>query len=150
MNKRCTNSSCRKIFSTLNFYGKCPHCGKAYPQLKGTRKQALPIKFRFAYDPIPDKLPEGRYWALLECQYSPFSSKNLTVLRAVFPDMKITEAESVSHGLGAGNTYKVTGLSAEQMKTLMQGYLDLSYGRKNKPDTPCITHISGPYKTGRS
>ena len=39
MNKRCTNSSCRKTFSTLStlstlgFDGRCPFCGKAYPQL---------------------------------------------------------------------------------------------------------------------
>ncbi|MBR4204407.1 MAG: hypothetical protein IKQ92_02925 [Clostridia bacterium] len=33
MNKRCTNSYCRKTFSTLNFDGHCPWCGKAYPQL---------------------------------------------------------------------------------------------------------------------
>ena len=33
MNKKCTNSSCRKTFSTLNFDGRCPYCGKRYPQL---------------------------------------------------------------------------------------------------------------------
>ena len=38
MNKRCTNSSCRKTFSTLNYGGQCPFCGKAYPQLESARK----------------------------------------------------------------------------------------------------------------
>lgn len=38
MNKRCTNSSCRRTFSTLDFAGKCPFCGKVYPQLRRTRK----------------------------------------------------------------------------------------------------------------
>jgi len=33
MNKRCTNSSCRKTFSTLTYGGTCPFCGKLYPQL---------------------------------------------------------------------------------------------------------------------
>lgn len=33
MNKKCTNSSCRRTFSTLNFSGFCPHCGKLYLQL---------------------------------------------------------------------------------------------------------------------
>ena len=41
MNKRCTNSACRSTFSTLNFNGQCPFCGKAYPQLKSSRKQEL-------------------------------------------------------------------------------------------------------------
>ncbi|MGN1020956.1 MAG: hypothetical protein ACI4O7_11385 [Aristaeellaceae bacterium] len=36
MNKRCTNSSCRKVFSTLTYGGQCPFCGKTYPQLNGT------------------------------------------------------------------------------------------------------------------
>lgn len=39
MNKRCTNSACRSTFSTLNFDGKCPFCGKAYLQIKCGRKQ---------------------------------------------------------------------------------------------------------------
>lgn len=38
MNKKCTNPACRKVFSTLNFYGGCPHCGKEYPQLVSKRK----------------------------------------------------------------------------------------------------------------
>ena len=49
MNKRCTNSYCRKTFSTLNFNGYCPWCGKAYPQLapavNGTCRGAF-IKLR--------------------------------------------------------------------------------------------------------
>lgn len=42
MNKRCTNSSCRKTFSTLEFSGECPYCGKVYPQLIATRKHGTP------------------------------------------------------------------------------------------------------------
>ena len=42
MNKQCTNSSCRRTFSTLNADGKCPHCGKSYPQLNSRRKHAFP------------------------------------------------------------------------------------------------------------
>ena len=34
MNKRCTNSSCRKVFSTLTYGGQYPFCGKLYPQLE--------------------------------------------------------------------------------------------------------------------
>lgn len=34
VNKRCTNSSCRKTFSTLIYGGKCPFCGKVYPQIR--------------------------------------------------------------------------------------------------------------------
>ena len=43
MNKRCTGSSCRRTFSTLNFDGICPYCGKRYPQLKCTRKSGAPV-----------------------------------------------------------------------------------------------------------
>ena len=43
MNKRCTNPSCRKTFSTLNFGGQCPFCGKTYQNLKSGRKNALPV-----------------------------------------------------------------------------------------------------------
>ncbi len=42
MNKRCTDPSCRRTFSTLNFDGKCPFCSKAYPQLRSGRKNELP------------------------------------------------------------------------------------------------------------
>lgn len=42
MNKRCTNPSCRKTFSTLNYGGQCPFCGKRYPQLESARKDGLP------------------------------------------------------------------------------------------------------------
>jgi len=43
MNKRCTNSSCRRTFSTLDFKGKCPFCGKEYPQLRRMRKRVKPV-----------------------------------------------------------------------------------------------------------
>ncbi|MCR5336423.1 MAG: hypothetical protein K6E42_07725 [Synergistes sp.] len=39
MNKRCTNSSCRRTFSTLRYGGKCPFCGKLYPQIFSARKK---------------------------------------------------------------------------------------------------------------
>lgn len=42
MNKHCTNPSCRKTFSTLNYGGQCPFCGKTYPQLESARKDGLP------------------------------------------------------------------------------------------------------------
>ncbi len=42
MNKRCTESSCRKTFSTLDAGGRCPHCGKSYPQLYRSRKRGNP------------------------------------------------------------------------------------------------------------
>ena len=42
MNKHCTNPSCRKTFSTLNYGGHCPFCGKIYPQLESARKDGLP------------------------------------------------------------------------------------------------------------
>ena len=43
MNKRCTDSSCRRTFSTLDFDGRCPYCGKAYPQL-GRARHRMPKK----------------------------------------------------------------------------------------------------------
>ena len=46
MNKRCTNSSCRRTFSTLNASGRCPHCGKLYPQLACGRKNNDRIRLR--------------------------------------------------------------------------------------------------------
>ena len=45
MNKRCTNSSCRRTFSTLNFDGFCPWCGKAYPQLAPPNSKGSCRKF---------------------------------------------------------------------------------------------------------
>lgn len=39
MNKHCTNSSCRRTFSTLSYGGKCPFCGKRYPQIFSARKK---------------------------------------------------------------------------------------------------------------
>lgn len=44
MNKCCTNSFCRRTFSTLNSEGKCPFCGKNYPQLNCGRKHDLSEK----------------------------------------------------------------------------------------------------------
>lgn len=72
MNKRCTNSSCRKTFSTLGFDGKCPHCGKRYPQLINTRKHGYPSyryinicvkkkpQFRISLDQVLALLAAGR------------------------------------------------------------------------------------------
>ena len=45
MNKRCTNSSCRRTFSTLNADGKCPHCGKLYPQMNCGRRGMREVRF---------------------------------------------------------------------------------------------------------
>ena len=39
MNKKCTNPSCRRTFSTLDFYGHCPYCDKVYPQLVPQRNE---------------------------------------------------------------------------------------------------------------
>ena len=36
MRKRCTNSACRRSFSTLSFSGACPWCGKEYPRIEAT------------------------------------------------------------------------------------------------------------------
>ncbi len=33
MRKRCTNSACRRSFSTADF-GACPWCGKEYPRIQ--------------------------------------------------------------------------------------------------------------------
>lgn len=33
MKKRCTNSSCRKVFSVNPIIRSCPHCGKEYPRM---------------------------------------------------------------------------------------------------------------------
>ena len=44
MNKRCTNPSCRKTFSTLRFSGRCPHCGKEYPQMESIRNKFFEVR----------------------------------------------------------------------------------------------------------
>ena len=41
MNKKCTNPSCRKTFSTLVTNRVCPHCGKKYPQLSLNANQKI-------------------------------------------------------------------------------------------------------------
>ena len=33
MRKQCTNSACRRSFSTVGHGGKCPWCGKEYPRI---------------------------------------------------------------------------------------------------------------------
>ena len=72
MNKRCTNSSCRKTFSTLAYNGQCPYCGKKYPQLTTARKHGTPSCFyvrlnigkkeriRISLDPIMAYLSAGK------------------------------------------------------------------------------------------
>ena len=54
MDKRCTNSSCRKTFSTLNYGGQCPFCGKIYPQLRSARKDGLPAPVIHPFQPAPE------------------------------------------------------------------------------------------------
>jgi len=40
MNKKCTNSACRRTFSVgVQRGGKCPHCGKEYPRLPADIRQ---------------------------------------------------------------------------------------------------------------
>lgn len=45
MNKHCTNSACRKTFSTLTYGNVCPFCGKVYPQLPEIKlsRQRMPM-----------------------------------------------------------------------------------------------------------
>ncbi|MBQ4156630.1 MAG: hypothetical protein IJD86_00605 [Clostridia bacterium] len=45
MNKKCTNSPCRKTFSTLTNGGICPFCGKMYPQILTAKKDICMIAF---------------------------------------------------------------------------------------------------------
>ncbi len=54
MNKRCTNPECRKVFSTLEYGGRCPHCGKVYPNLYSRKEKNRDILY-----PVPVKLPGG-------------------------------------------------------------------------------------------
>ena len=66
MNKRCTDSSCRRTFSTLDFDGRCPYCGKAYPQLVRQRKKDIALAFHACGDPVPASLPRGLYLLRVE------------------------------------------------------------------------------------
>ena len=49
MFKKCTNSACRRTFSTLHFAGACPFCGKKYPQIEAEGKKTL-LGVRVQYD----------------------------------------------------------------------------------------------------
>ena len=66
MNKRCTNSSCRKTFSTLINGGTCPFCGKVYPQLiRAGYSKAMKIwidgkRIRFSMDEVESHRMQGR------------------------------------------------------------------------------------------
>lgn len=53
MKKRCTNSSCRRIFSYQAAYGLtvCPYCGKEYPRIKSS-EYVLINGYRFHFDKI--------------------------------------------------------------------------------------------------
>ena len=61
MNKTCTNSSCRKTFSTLTYGGQCPFCGKLYPQLKSARKDDTPAPDVFFQNPSVAAAPVIRF-----------------------------------------------------------------------------------------
>ena len=61
MNKTCTNSSCRKTFSTLTYGGQCPFCGKLYPQLKSARKDHTPAPDVFSQNPSVAAAPVIRF-----------------------------------------------------------------------------------------
>ena len=56
MNKHCTNPSCRKTFSTLNYGGQCPFCGKIYPDLESRRKNAVAVKTVSVWDRMTLKI----------------------------------------------------------------------------------------------
>ena len=43
MQKQCTNSRCRRSFSTANFTGFCPWCGKWYKRIQP------PVRSRYRY-----------------------------------------------------------------------------------------------------
>ena len=60
MNKRCTEPSCRKTFSTLNYGGQCPFCGKIYPDLESRRKNAAAAKTVSVWDRMAFKIRQGR------------------------------------------------------------------------------------------
>ena len=60
MNKRCTEPSCRKTFSTLNYGGLCPFCGKTYPNLKNGRKKPVPEKTAFDRNGIALKIRSAK------------------------------------------------------------------------------------------
>lgn len=41
MQKQCTNSACRRSFSTDGFTGSCPWCGRKYPRLSAVRSKPV-------------------------------------------------------------------------------------------------------------
>ena len=92
MNKKCTNPSCRKTFSTLHFYGICPHCGKEYPQLISIRKAKM--------FPVVSPLAKERkaYWAVNILSYD--FDKRVKILRIIidFFQIRLKQAkEAMDH-----------------------------------------------------
>lgn len=64
MNKRCTNSSCRKTFSTLTYGGTCPFCGKEYPQLTRSERSGHKMIIRIDGKRIKFMLSEIEWYRL--------------------------------------------------------------------------------------
>lgn len=62
MNKHCTNSSCRKTFSTLVNGGICPFCGKVYPQLVPMGYSCRKMEIRIDEKRISFKMDEVEHY----------------------------------------------------------------------------------------
>lgn len=62
MNKHCTNSSCRKTFSTLVNGGICPFCGKVYPQLAPMGYSCRKMEIRIDEKRISFKMDEVEHY----------------------------------------------------------------------------------------
>ena len=118
MNKKCTAPSCRKTFSTLEFNGRCPHCGKAYPQLLSSRKQGRFWSVRITERP-------DRYVRFIKCvriffglglkeaknacdawQSSAFVLERAEAVRFI----RALEGEECAYEVSRGTSYKKAGI----------------------------------------
>ncbi len=116
MNKRCTNSACRKVFSTLNFEVKCPFCGKAYPQLASTRKAPLGY-----FCPKDRVLKQARDF--MEAWEKVKAIKEIrNIFRSRGYVLGLKEAKSLADGYKDGRfprkKWKVEGVNEEGLKVL--------------------------------
>ena len=135
MNKRCTNSACRSTFSTLNFDGRCPFCGKAYPQLKSRRKQMIsPWKTNVHKNRMPILTENGPLYLKIDLENARkliLEGRVIKGMRALLQDMGeagyivgVRDLRELAHDLKVREEYKavwrVTGESNGHLKMLVR------------------------------
>ena len=145
MNKRCTDSSCRRTFSTLDFDGRCPYCGKAYPQLNRQRKKDIALAFHACGDPVPASLPRGLYRVLVKPQRINEKIEAIKAIRHAVPGLSLKGSKDLIDGVITGIPFTVRNLGADQMKTLLQAPMDVCFGRQGKQGqwAPTVNSAAG-------